>query len=450
MKTVFVHGLFPTRNQVFFEYLCNNFNVYTFRDIGFNSSATCKWRYAEDILGNTINIDASKFKKEMAKGLAFTKLQLLKFFSTSNSHTDYNEEIIKTAHSVSDKDILDVLEIPCLTFFKYAAIFNAFAAKIKIDMVIVSSDYDSFRRFIVIEARQLGIPTFNIEHGYSAPHPLSDAYRYFIIDYLSDFVNFDSELDVEYCKNFLQYDKQKSRTKFLALGTPQDAEADISLTRDNAITLLGLNNKKKVITLTGTWEEARNSNLIEAITSTIDHYKNVFQSLATFPGIDNIQIIVKLHPTFVESEVFETTKNCLDKLSYDTGLKIDLISAVNFKEILAATDVMVALGVSAILWDNFLVGNPGIVFPSQNQLKNFKDPDNFHTDSLLYQAGCIKMAGDKNKLLQYIQEYLSSDITMQINNARKVLKNKYNFRNQTVQEKSQNICNWINDYLSDK
>ncbi len=194
--TIFFAGLFPGKNQVLLEELCKRFRVITLKGFYFESG---QWKpeLAEEIIP-----EEELIIQEVE--IVFLMNELLTFL---------DRDLKRLAPEFSESPIslneLHSFYPMCKVAISMAFVFKKLIEYVKIDLVISNADYSGMRRPITIEAKKLGIPTLNIEHGYFAMSPGAGALiapeKHSAWFDASDFINLDNELEKKYWEQFNEH-----------------------------------------------------------------------------------------------------------------------------------------------------------------------------------------------------------------------------------------------------
>jgi hypothetical protein len=328
--------------------------------------------------------------------------------------------------------------------------FRRFQASCPVSMVVSGSDYGSHSRAVVLAAKELGIPTLNIEHGF-----FFTRFDWNLIDgpgvlptlFASDFANLDNDLEVEVFSREAAHFPQV-KTQFLGLGTPLGDTSARDLDSRTSAAALGLAEDKKHVLMLGTWIEARAMNsVVQGQIDLIDTYEDLFRSLAPSDVRQNIDLVIKVHPADGHPEVFQGVKAGLEKMALSFGLPMPLILSDRLPEALSACDVAITLGFSSVLYDIFQLGKPAVVM-----IPDFLVPsrrENWQTEL------CVPL---RAKVMTVVES--GADAWVQVgaafrpenqqafHRAAQELKQKYHLEYRSVVQKSAAIITWMEEFLS--
>lgn len=436
--TIFAAGLFPGKNKVFMEELCKRFRVITIQGFYFEPSPKYKPEVVEDLLPKEEqNIKETDIVFLMHELMNSLKLNLggisTRFSEVSISHAELN-----TFYPI------------CKAAISMAFLFKKLIKHIKIDMVVSNADYSGMRRPIVIEARRHGIPTLNIEHGYFAmaplPFALKDPKKHSAWFAISDFVNLDNELEKTHWEENLKLNNIKTPVKFIVNGTPNDNSFDSTLTRERASKELKLKADKFNITIAGTWNEAHHpSTIIDGQIAHANYFIEVLKTLKKFENSD-FQIIIKLHPAFSDKNLFSDFTHYLKHFLESINLVVELVTNHNLEEIIAVSDLLICPHASSLLWEFFLADVPGITFPLQG-FCDLYDVNKLNVSNPLFEKKCMQYVFNEHELENAIKYYRVQENREQYKKDAMELRKKYSINSTSAREKSENICNWMSDYL---
>lgn len=442
-KTIFSVGLFPGLNQQLMQHLCQEFRVITFQGHAFEPAPGVKPEIVEDILGeDELRLDYEEAFWEMGQFLEFTKSEIEKLFPDS-SKPPLGRREYKGFHA------------SCVSAFVLAQLFRKLAEKVKIDMVVSNADYSGLRRPVIIEAKKLGIPTFNIEHGFFAACPAPSALKsksaYSSCFAISDYVNLDNNLEKEYWEAQYSYGDVGDSVNFVVNGTPNDLSFDPAISKTEALRSLDLKDEQFTVTVASTWIEAhRPSNIIAGQVDHAEFFKTTLRALAELrKSNEKIQVIIKLHPAFARNPVWSDTVSYLERFAESIGLRIDLIAYAKLSEVIAASDLMICPHTSSLLWEFFLGDKPGIVLPLSSCYKDKYDIGKLNDSNILFREKCMKYVFDQDELVAAIHYYMNGKNHSQYIEAAHAIRKENDIQLLTVDEKCQNICRWIEEFLSD-
>lgn len=391
-KTVFVTGLFPERNALFFSEMCRNFRVIAFKGCGFPNIPQMPHELAEDL------VPAEAMRQAM-----------LPHFHQVHQAASYIEGRLKGA--LSGAQSLSLSEFSRLNQVSGVcsadvAVFRELAKSVTIDTVVVNADYDYIRRRgIVMAARELGIPCLGIEHGFMGGFASRSSFKPWrepILEYACDRVNFDSPLEVQIALSRGQGGKVGHASEALALGTPQVQGHET--VRDPAVSRreLGLATDSTVVALMGTWFGTRTiSGLLRAQREQRHFLRDL---LGRLPSRAAEQWIHKVHPTYGSSR-FAETRRWWERLASQVGATAPPIFADRLQEVMASSDVIVSTYFSSILWDAVVLGKPAILVPLPYLQETLCTPGALRRGNPVYESGCIEVADGIEDLLSRVESY---------------------------------------------
>lgn len=436
--TIFAAGLFPGKNKVFLEELCKRFRVITIKGFYFEPSETLKPELAEDLLPKEeLNIPETEIVFLMHELLDGLRLDL-KEISPDFSDIDIEREELDSFYPI------------CKSVISMAFVFKKLVNYIKIDMVVCNADYSGMRRPIIMEARRLGIPTLNIEHGYFAmaplPSALKDPQKHSAWFAISDFVNLDNELEKIYWEESCKLNNINTPTQFIVNGTPNDNSFDCNLSRKAALESLNLESGKFNIVVAGTWNEAHHpSTIIEGQIAHANYFIDVLTTLGEIEHTD-FQIILKLHPAFSNKELFSDLTQYLNRFLKSNNLKVPLITNHSLDKIIALSDLLICPHTSSLLWEFFLADVPGVVFPMPS-LYELYDVDKLNTSNVLFESQCMHYVFNQTELINIVNYYTQTENQKKHKKNATDLKKRYRINSISAREKSDHICNWMLDYF---
>jgi hypothetical protein len=232
--------------------------------------------------------------------------------------------------------------------------------------------------------------------------------------------------------------------EFLGLGTPQDTPLDTGQDRGEARAALGLDRERFTIVFLGSWSEARTpADLFEGPVEAAETYRDLFRAFAGWDHRHEAQLLVKLHPSFRPSELFEETRRCLLGMAEATGCPAPRITVENLPEALAAADVLVGYGFTSVFSDGFLRGCPSIVVPIPHYVERLEHPGALLRGNVLLQNGIIRPAFTGEEVLSRVAELMEPAHLAEFREAVDAVKKKFKIRRLSVEEKSQRIREWI-------
>ncbi len=317
------------------------------------------------------------------------------------------------------------------------------------ERIVVQSG--GMRRWVTLElAKEQGIATLNIEHGFFFTRfksELIDSEGVLPTLFTSDFANLDNALEMEgFAREAANL--PHVNTKFLALGTPVETVASSCLDRDEALKALGLTGAKKRVLLLGSWIEARAINsVVNGQIDIINTYEDLLRSLAESDFRHEMELLIKVHPADGHPEVFEGVKAAIEQMAAGFGLPVPLIYRDQLAEVLGASDVVISLGFSSVLFDVFQLGKQSVVLVPEFLVPSKRE--NWATElSIPLQEGVMVVAENGTDTWARVQS--SYEPGKRAEFAAKVdrLSQLYSLGYRSVEDKSESIIEWIEEYLA--
>ncbi len=441
MKTVFINGLMPLRSRIFIRALCREFTV-----VGSGFEAL-----AEDpeiqviepaaVIGEMDYKQDPEFLQEIADQAEILAACLVRDAAASplGPPADW---------TLGRQKYLEMV-VPRVAFLLHRArVFRDFQARQPVHMLISGADYSSHSRPMVLAAKNLGVPTLDIEHGFFFTQMFA-AFKpdrgYLPTLFASDYVNLDNRMEVSIMSDHLG-DYPTISPTLLELGTPADTVADSAPEKQAARLTLGLDPQRKQVLLLGSWIEARlTGSLISGQLDTINLFREIFTSLAQSPAKDQLDLMVKLHPADCNSQVLPHVSACLKDLAESVGLPAPTIYSDRLGETLAAADVVLAVSWTSVLWDCFLLEKPAVMLLPDYLTQTLK-PGWREAGSIPLAAGVMLAAADAPEAWRLIQNCLDSDYQTQLSAKCLNLRQKYGFEGKSVEKISRDITQWVVDF----
>ena len=443
MKTIFINGLMPERSQVFLRHLARSFHIIGH---GLGSLQNEPGLHISDPFSITrvfSSQEAQELKARIDEEVIVLEQQL-------------TADIRAVAHgpaenwTLPDGDIRNSLLTRVSILLKQEQYFKALHAKQPIDMVISGADYGSHSRVTASTARQLGIPTLNLEHGFffnQIRWVFSEVKGHMPMFFTSEFVNLDSMMEVELFEELLANFPDQGTT-FLGLGTPVDTVAGQAISRDEACRQLGIDPQKTVVTLMGRWIEARSlNNLVRGQVDTINTFESLFATLAKSEFRHNVEVLIKLHPAEARPNVLPGIQACLENMADEYGLPAPRVFGDRLPEVLSAANLVASIGFSSVLYDAFQLGKPSIVLMPPFLIPS-PHPDWRSRGNIPLAAGVMEVADDAADLWRRAVDWLTPERLKKLDGDVEKLTNKYQLQHNTVEEKSRNIVQWLQEYLN--
>jgi GT2 family glycosyltransferase/Flp pilus assembly protein TadD/2-polyprenyl-3-methyl-5-hydroxy-6-metoxy-1,4-benzoquinol methylase len=440
VKTVMAVGLFPDRNRAFLTQLARRFRVIMLRGEAGWGLAGMPIDVAEDIIGpEGLGLTADELSAETQKSLAFLESELAQLSPTE-------------VHSPVSRDDAAAFQQLAHYALYVTHMVRRVAERVPVDMLITNADYSRTRRPAVLEARRLGIPTLCIEHGFFVlpePHAFKPDFVP-VFPFVSDYVNVDNRIETGIFESYYRTAGATTAVKLLAHGTPNDISYDPRLTREAAIDTLGLDRSKRTITLVGSWLFAILPSVIfQEIVEEGEFYEAAMKAVASLPDPARYQLVVKLHPAVCNPPILQDTRNYLQKLASRAGISRCLITHNHLSEVLSASDLIVAPNYTSVLWEGFLAGVPGIVYPSAASLETTFIKERLNDSNALFRSGCLRHVFSPEELADSIPLLTDAAHQKELAAAGRKLRHKYEIRVETAEEKSKRICSWISHLLKD-
>lgn len=442
-KAIFAVGLFPDKNKNFLRNLCKRFRVIMLRGQCFDPGGKYFPEAVEDLLPDEDQqLKYEEYNWELYRCMKFTEQQLRILLGGSDQSELTKEEYERLSRTTSTASLIGHL-------------FKKLTERIRIDMVVSNADYSVFRRPIVLEAKKMGIPTLNIEHGFFAttiePSALIDKNRMPSLIFFSDFVNLDNQIEKEIWEKYYKLSSPGRHIQFLTLGTPNDESYDREISKIDAIKSLGLKQKKFTITVASTWIEARNASA--PITGQIEHvefFNRTLKCLRNLQQDQAIQVILKLHPAYSVKEVYEDAKLYLQRYAESIGLKVGLITCKHISKVIAASNLIISPHMSSVLWEGVMAGIPGLLFPIPSFYFRTYRKEKLNESNELCRRGVLRFVFNEQELMEKISYYLDKkNYTKFKRDVVKLCADKQ-ISFEPVEEKSRRICDWIERFLSAK
>ncbi len=323
--------------------------------------------------------------------------------------------------------------------------FREFHRKHPVDLVISGSDYAAHARPIVLEARQLEIPTLNLEHGFFFTRTAPGFVRrrgWMPTFFASEFVNLDNALEAALLQGELDMFGYRG-PRFLTLGTPIETVASPHITRQEAVRQLGLDGNRMQVLIMGSWHEARNlQKLLTSQLDTLRSYRSLLTELARRPNRDRMQLVIKLHPAEARPSVFPAVKAGLESLAARCGLEAPLILGDKLPQVLAACDVMVTMGFSSVQYDAYLLGKPSIaIFPPS--IRKRVPEGWFRAGTLPMEHGVCEVATDGPQAWGLAEAFLDEERRARFAEDARVFAERYGLEHRPLDAKCDALLEWM-------
>ncbi len=440
-RHIFAVGLFPSANKEFLRHLCQRFRVFTFEHHYFEPKQGPGPEIAENLLSK------DEIKPDN-RTLVWATSELLR-----HAETTLESWLPGNGQLPLQREEFEAVFPGCYAALCSLHVFKKIVAQYGVDMVVCNADYSGLRRPIIMEARKLGIPTLDIEHGFFGAAPTASALKSGMQPpsvFCSDFVNLDNELEKTCWQSLQDASHGKSNSQFLTLGTPNDHSFDANISRTEALQRLGLAPNRFTITVASTWMEAHiPAVVLEGQMQHVYFFKDVLRVLARLQPEHDLQIILKMHPAFTTGDrtAWEGALEFLQKYAEAVNIDIALTASSALSEIIAASDLLIYPNASSLLWEYFIAGKPGIVYYTPVLYEDYYDAEKLNSSNALFRAGCARFAFDIEQLQERIEHYLQPDNYVAFEQKVAELRGKYNLQHRSLEEKCRNICKWIAKYL---
>lgn len=396
MKTVFCTGLFPDRQVHLLSALVQNFDCILFKNVGFAPAPGYQFRYVEDLV-ETGPSGLEEYLWQLHRGAREMENTLRMVLDDPEAELTKNEML--RFHQVGQGVWRDTV------------LFDRLCEKVRIDGVVVCADYDFIkRRNIIIKAKERGIPTVNIDHGSHFAYVHENEYkenRDRKLENLCDYVNVDNELEKIALQGYYDSETPGPTSTFVVHGTPMDSGYESSLSRDEAHARLGLDPSKVTLCLMSTWDGGQPvGDLVKPHVATVEALGAFLDRYRDFPHRDDLQVIYKLHPTFVAKDLFAAVKGAWDRACTERGLDPIMIETQKLTEIFSAADMVVTPSTSSVIWDSFLKGIPAIIeFPPWFQ-DRFAAPERVPSTNLIFERQAVQASFSPDQTWELVARYM--------------------------------------------
>jgi len=442
MKNIFINGLMYDRSQVFLRELARSFHVIGMGLGPLQSEPGLNISDPFTLAGALSMEEAADLENKIIR-----ETQILADELVADLRALHPE--LASDWSLPDSYIQSTLRPKVSGLLKMEAHFKMVHAGYPIDMVISGADYGSHARITALTARELGIPTMNLEHGFffgQIRWKYSNLKRNMPMYFASEYLNLDSPMEAEIFEEILANFPDQG-TKFLGLGTPADTIVGQGLTREEARRKLGISSTKKVVTLVGTWIESRSINiLVTGQLNAIDLYEELFRSLAQDDFRHDLELLIKLHPAEARPDVLPGVKACLENMARQHGLPQPRVFGDQLPEVLTAADIVASVGFSSVLFDVFQMGKASVVL-TPSYLVTTTQPDWRTQGSIPLAGGVMEVADDPADLWRRLADWLTPARQEKLASDVEFLTEKHDLQYRTVEEKSNKIIAWIRDLL---
>jgi hypothetical protein len=442
-KIIFLNGLMPERHGHFIRSLGRRYTLCGTRLAPFQDDP--------DLEVLPFSTDARNLSQEAAlevqRRLAADTRTLVESLEEDVVHSLIGPE---TGWQLDEAFIDEKLRPRVAQLLLTEAAFRRFAEENEVSLVISGSDYGSHARVIARVARQLDLPTLNLEHGFFFNHVTRERFKKegsLPVFFTSEYANFDNRLETELIGGKLSRLPDQGTT-FLDLGTPIDSVASQALPRSEALATLGLDGKKTQLVIIGSWNEARSvQKLVSAQLENIENYDGLLRTLAARDFRHHMQLTIKLHPADARPEVFGGVKAGLESMAAGYGLPAPLILGDKLPEVLSAADVVLAIGFSSVLYDAFLLGKPSVVYFLPSQISRHTEGWE-HENTLPLKHRVTEAATGPEQSWDLVEEWLEPERRARFEEDSRSFSEQYGLRFRTVEEKTTAVLDWIKELLS--
>ena len=441
MKTVFINGLMLDRSRALIRALCREFTVVGLGCQGLIEDPEITIHDPSEFLGKMDFAGNQEFRSRVASQIKVLGEKLARDVSASPLGPP-------EGWSLSPQQYSQMVVPRVAHLLQLGQIFRDFHAHQPVHMLISGSDYSSHSRPMVLAARDLGVPTMNIEHGYFFSLMFSkyrpDQGRIPIL-FSSEYVNLDNPLEVSLISDHLQ-DFPTISPQLLDLGTPALTVADQAPSKESALESLGLETRRKQVLLLGSWVEARLAgSLISGQLDTIDLFTEIFAALARSDVRQQMDLMIKLHPADCLPQVFPHVSACLTDLALQAGLPAPTIYSARLAEVLAAADVVLTVSWTSVLWDAFLLDKPSVILLPTYLAESYK-PGWHLKGNIPLTEGVMRMACDADEAWSFIDQCLQPGYQQELATRCDQVRLKYRLNDKSVEQKSRDITQWIVDF----
>ena len=431
MKTIFLNGLMPDRNQTLLTALCRHFRV-----IGFGLQRAIEAGLpaiaAETLIASEV---LPTDEQEQQRFLARLRHDYVALSSLSGVNPSFG-----TGH--------EKMALPQMRqIFTMGHLFERVAETTSIDWVVSAADYDGLRRAVVLRARSLGIPTFCIEHGYLLAGLASQCFRPgegMFLTYASTFVNLDNDLEVAAVGRSFRPDESGQSPNFLALGTPQDSSDEGMIGQDKARERLALKPYLFTVVILGDWIEARHpGSLFNEQIENVQGYRKLFECLGMLAGRQALQVIVKVHPACASPAIFPDHRRFLARLAEQAGCPPPLFINTDLGAALAAADVLIGQSPTSVFWDGINMGKPCIWFPGETFRNRLVSDAVLRDGNILLRDEIMHAVPTRQALIDLLQRYRDPNQVEELGARITALKQTWHLSRRSAADKSEAICDFL-------
>lgn len=439
-RTIFAVGVYRSVNSCFLEKLAEHFRVVVMKSQYKIDDPNCEISYAEELLPeDSQQVDIKTFTLEMHKLALHTNQQIQACLPGG-------------ANELSDKEFKKLFDI-AFPIYSLSHFFQRFVEKIGVDLVLTNADCCPVRRTLIIQAKRLGIPTLNIEHGFNyslLPDP--EVFKHPVLPhpvFVADHVNLDNNIEIERWKSYFNFIGDDIATpRFTALGTPNNVSSDARISKRQARLSMSLAPDKYTVVIAGSWNEARDASMaLTAMTNEISFYKNSFKVLRELQKESDLQVIVKLHPAYSNTQVYFGVEAFLKKVAMELDLNLVKICNDQLSETLAAADLLISPSDSSVIWEAFTISVPSIIYPMSSLFCDFFNFDQLNASNVLARNGWVAYVSSAEALKNAVSRYRDPETQTNLNKTAAVIRQKYKLENQSLDAKIKKLIHLINRLL---
>lgn len=438
MTTLFCRGLFPDRNVGFFGELCQRHRVIVARDEECWAELGFPVVYAEDLVPEAErSLSSQVLEREVDRCVSFTETKLREMCRRPG------------VRGLTDAEI-DQIRTKAVRAILVSRVVGTLCDRKAIDMVVTNADYSGWRRPAVVAARDRGIPTLTIEHGFFCARPEPQACRPGTASpflYVSDYVNLDNPLDLDIVRQLREAAGTQSTSELLALGTPKDGTADTTLSREDACNRLGLRSDRPVVMIAGQWTFAVAPSFLRSFAEEAGFYRDALAAVGRLPREMDCQVIVKVHPALGEERVLTGIAEYVAGERDRCGVQKMVTTVGYLPESLAAADAVVCPGPSSVLWEAVPGGTAGFILPLPSQIENVLIPERLESANELCRRGLMRYALSSEDLTDRLAVALRPGARESAVEAARQLATDYDIVRRTPDEKAERVADWIDERL---
>ncbi len=132
-------------------------------------------------------------------------------------------------------------------------------------------------------------------------------------------------------------------------------------------------------------------------------------------------------------------------LAQRAGLPPPTIYTDRLAEVLAAADAVLAISLTSVLWDAFLLDKPAVMLLPNYLTESFK-PGWRRKGSIPLVEEVVRAAGNADEAWQMIEDCLLPGHQEKFATRCRQVRKKYGLMDKSVEQKSRDITQWIVDY----